>query len=663
MSHLTETSFPFAAILGQDNIKKALLWNMINPAIGGVLICGEKGTAKSTLVRSLKHIIPQSFQIFELPLNITEDRLNGGLDFEQAVKRGEMRLEKGILQNIHGHMLYVDEINLLSDHIVKTILDAAASGINRVEREGFSLEHEARFILVGTMNPEEGSLRPQFLDRFGLYVEVKGEQDIRKRVEITNRRLEYEKNLVSFLSHWRAENEKLTKRIARAKMALEKVTVTTNSMQLASTIAKEANCAGHRADIVIIETARAIAAWDSRIIINISDIKEAASFVLPHRAQDSSSSSPPPPQEMKNNEDSNTDSDDLDDDLRLDGENGDSSQNHESLDKPEEAQDESRPEEQQKSKPENWPESQSESSNTGESGDDNSNEHKWPEQAEVTDLPSEAFQATPWLMENKRMTIRHGSGKRSLVKSSSGQGRYVRYRRPQNKRIFDLAFDATIREAAMHQKHRKKNGLVIAVESSDLREKVREKRTGHTIVFVVDASGSMGAGKRMSAVKGAIISLLNDAYQKRDKIALVVFRNRSAEIKLGITRSVELAQKELINLATGGRTPLAAGLETAYNLIKTAKIKDKDALPVMVVVSDGKATFSEKGGDPLTESLHVARKIASEKIKAIVVNTDDSFLKLRMAEKLSEALLADRFELDELRSQTLVSAVKFSLGS
>jgi len=646
--YTNNTVFPFVAVIGQDAIKKALIWNMINPNIGGVLISGEKGTAKSTLVRGVCSIT-SNIRLIELPLNVTEDRLSGNINFEHAVKFGEKRFEAGILQKAHGNLLYVDEVNLLSDHIVKTLLESAASGMNIVEREGISFRHPSQFILVGSMNPEEGGLRPQFLDRFGLYVEVTGVQDTRKRVEIIRRRIEYEKDPLSFIRKWHNENGKLMFDIKRAKEAINKITITPNAMRLAASIAREGNCAGHRGELVIIETAKAIAALDSRNVLNISDIKEAAKYALPHRVRENQNQQQPPQSQQQEEQDS-TNSEDTPQEQEQ--EQGNQSQN----------------DQQNNQQNDNF------TNSSQDNRQDNSNSDNMPSdqeisdepeisegQSETIDAPEQTFIVSRWLSEKSKNSINKGSGKRSLVKTSSTQGRYVRYRYPIKGQINDIAIDATLRAAAPYQLHREKNGMAVAIEKSDIRVKVREKRTGNTIIFVVDASGSMGANKRMKAVKGAILSLLNDAYQKRDKVGMIAFKNHSAELLLGITRSVELAGKKLTTLPTGGRTPLAAGLDMAYDIIKAAKIKDKDMLPVIVLVSDGRATYSTNGIDAFDEAINSARKIATEKIKSIVIDTDQSFIKLDLAEKIAKVMNADRFQIEDLQAQSLVAAVSLSL--
>ena len=646
---MDRTVFPFAAVIGQDAVKKALIWNMINPNIGGVLISGEKGTAKSTLVRGVCRLYPD-IQLVELPLNTTEDRLCGSINFEHAVKYGEKCFEAGILQKANGNFLYVDEVNLLSDHIVKTLLESAASGINIVEREGISYQHPAKFILVGSMNPEEGGLRPQFLDRFGLYVEVAGEEDLRKRAGIVKRWIEFERSPLAFIKKWDQESEQLMWDIERAKEAIKKIAVTPNAMQLAASMAKEGNCAGHRGELVIIETAKAIAALDGRIILNISDIKEAAKYALPHRVRENQEQEESPrtqqeqeqeqeqEQMQEQEQEKNPENNHQENDRQNDPLNNDFTEVTQN-DYRDEAGSDQTPDDQETGHEEERPDGSS----------------------EIWDAPGESFLVSRWLSENINHTVSKGSGKRSLVKTSSMQGRYVRYRYPIKGDIKDIAIDATLRAAAPYQLHREKNGMSVAIEKSDIRVKVREKRTGNTILFVVDASGSMGANKRMKAVKGAILSLLNDAYQKRDKVGMIAFKNHSAELLLGITRSVELAEKKLTALPTDGRTPLAAGLDLAYEVMKAAKIKDKDMLPVIVLVSDGRATYSSSGTDAFAAALKSAGRIAREEIKSIVIDTDQSFIKLHLAEKIAEAMKADRFKIEDLQAQSLAAAVAMSL--
>jgi Mg-chelatase subunit ChlI len=312
--------YPFTAIVGQEKMKEALILNIINPSLGGVLIRGEKGTAKSTLVRALANLLaereenscefhcepdkidnycPQcsekylkgekiekhksTMKVINLPISATEDRVVGTLDIEYAIKTGEKKFEKGILAQSNRNILYVDEINLLDDHIVDVLLDSAAMGVNTIEREGISYSHPAKFVLVGTMNPEEGDLRPQLLDRFGLVVDVIGERETSKRVEVIKRRLDFEAEPEKFIKKYLAEEEKLKNRIENSKKILKNIKCSDEIYELAAKISIALNVDGHRADIAVVKTAITIAAFENREEVIKEDMLRAAVLALPHR--------------------------------------------------------------------------------------------------------------------------------------------------------------------------------------------------------------------------------------------------------------------------------------------------------------------------------------------------------------------------------------------
>ena len=608
--------YPFSAVVGQERCKNALLWNLVNPRIGGVLLSGEKGTAKSTLVRAVAALTDK--QVVEIPLNITEERLLGGVDFEEAIRTGKKAVEPGLLARADGQLLYVDEINLLSDYAARAVLEAAGEGQVRLEREGVSTVYPSRFVLVGSMNPEEGGLRPQLLDRFGLYVQAKGEESPLLRAEIVRRRLAFEDDPGAFAGHWAGEEEKLRAHIRSAARRLEQVEISPSAVILAAQLAEGAHCQGSRGELALMETACAIAAWYGSGTVNKEALLEAAKYALPHRMQDPAPEekpAPPPPPEQKMPQET---------------------------EKPPE-----RPEQQ---KP---PETKSDASDPPPDMPPQSLQEE-AEAPEQTEGIGEDFDVGRWLTENCRMTIRQGSGRRSVVKTTALQGRYVRAAiRPDSP---DLALDATLRAAAPYQKFREKNGLAVAITRDDLRAKVREKRTGHLIVFVVDASGSMGANRRMRAVKGAILSLLSDAYQKRDRVAMITFRKDKAQLVLGVTRSVERAARQLAALATGGKTPLYAGLEAAHDLVCAQRRREKDVLPVVVLVSDGRATAG-KSRDAFGDAVAAGQALAADKIKTIIVDVEQDFVKLGLARKLGEAMGAEVVTLPQLHAGALVSAV------
>ncbi len=631
--------FPFTAVLGQDNMKRALLICLVNPRAGGALLCGQKGTAKSTLVRSLVQLVKQDLLV-ELPLNVTEDRLLGGIDLKAALREGKRRYEPGLLHQADGKILYIDEVNLLSDHIINGLLEAAASGQVCIEREGISASYPARFLLLGSMNPEEGKLRPQFLDRFGLFAEVKGSSSVTERAEIIRRRLSYERNPFVFCAQWEEQQQALRRKVQKAIQALPGVSVSDNAMRLAATLSAEANCAGQRAEILMVEAARALAALDERTALNTQDIREAASFVLPHRLRQS----PDPPFEPPMPEEEPP------------------------TDKPQPENSDEQPQEQQEpQEPQATDDHQAPM--PPQSGEETDDEQRLPEEPDPVKPPDDEVQAVgatfevrPWINGIPVQTIRLGSGRRSLVRTDTKQGRYVRACIPTGDDLGDIALDATIRAAAVHQRGRDKLGMALAITLNDVRTKVRERRTGNTILFAVDASGSMGANQRMVAVKGAVCSLLNDAYQKRDRVGMLAFRNQTAELILPITRSVDLAHKRLANLPTGGRTPLGEGLRLARETLRLARIRDKDILPVLVLVTDGRANATRGQKKPIVEALALAEDIAQSGVKCIVIDTERDYIRLKLAEKLAKHMQADYFRIEDLDAELLRNIVSASVS-
>ena len=633
-----EYTFPFTAVVGQEKIKRALLLNAVNPRIGGVLISGQKGTAKSTLVRGLAKLLPD-MEVVELPLNVTEDRLLGTIDVEKAIASGIKSFEPGLLAEADGNILYVDEVNLLSEHIVNSLLDVAQSGVNIVEREGISHEHRSSFVLVGSMNPEEGMLSPQFLDRFGLFVEVTGEADLDDRKEIIARRLAYERSPDEFIKTYKEQGAEIAAKILGARKFFSQVEITDNIMKMAADLARQAFCQGHRADIVLVETARTMAAFAERTYISLDDLKEAAELALPHRIRQV------PPYEIQEQETQETEEKTPPQQMQQPPENEESRERPDLEQTPQDSE-------------QDLPAQQHEGRDHRGQDETAANESlQQPESSEeLVEDPGKIFRVITIQTKPFERKMRKGSGKRSRTKTSSRQGRYIRYRLPQGK-LKDLAFDATLRAAAMAGRGRNKDGFV-RIEKSDYREKVREKRIGNTLLFVVDASGSMGANRRMKATKTAILSLLNDAYQKRDIAGLVVFRKTGAESLLGITRSVELANKKLRELPTGGKTPLPAGLALGYEILKARKVKDPDTVPVLVLVTDGRANVSLNGGDPVEEAKEIGRKIRAEGINTLVIDSEQDFITLGLAKELAEIMEAQYYKLEALQVQEIETAVR-----
>lgn len=631
---MAENRYPFAAVAGQQQVKNALIYNLIDPRIGGVLLCGEKGTAKSTIVRGLAALTDQ--KVVDCPLSITEDMLVGAIDFERAVKEGVRTFSGGLLQRAHENILYVDEVNLLPDGIVSTLICAAASGENLVEREGISYRHECRFALVGTMNPEEGKLRPQFLDRFGLYVEVIGEKDVDLRAEIIRRRMDYERNSADFCSQWQAESEQLRRRILRARENVQDIEVDESIRNLAARYAEQADTEGNRCEIVLIRTAAAIAVWNERDYITSDDLKEAAVYVLPHRRRNEETEQeelPPPPQQQQQPEDPKEE--ESADQTQDETESGENSQSQPPVQF--EERDDCDGQEVETPPPQ---------TDQGTSNDD-----------EVVEGEEIALLSLMPVIPRDRI-FRQGSGRRSKTKSGANKGRYASFTSHPTPRQHDLALDATLRVAAPYQRQRDHSQCAVALTDADLRFKVREDHVGATIVFAVDASGSMGAQKRMKAAKEAILSMLLDSYQKRDRIGLVAFRREDAQTLLHITSSVDLAQKQLQRLPTGGRTPLAAGIFQAWQMLKARKLKDPEMLPMLVLVTDGRANRGLWTDDAVADALKAAELVRQEKIHAVVIDTEKDFISLHIAHRIADAMDATYYKVDELKAEQLQSIVK-----
>ncbi|KKZ12819.1 MAG: hypothetical protein TQ37_05090 [Candidatus Synechococcus spongiarum 15L] len=651
-------------------MKRALLLNTVNPRIGGVLIRGKKGTAKSTAVRSLAALLPEvtvlqgcpfscvpearqglcqwcesgrndnppvnhQVRIVDLPVGASEDRLVGSLDIEQAIKTGSKSFEPGLIAAAHRGILYIDEVNLLNDHLVDVLLDASAMGRNYVEREGISVSHAAEFILVGTMNPEEGDLRPQLLDRFGLAVEVDGIMEAAERREVVRRRMSYESDPFTFMDRWQEEEGKERERLIRSRELLDQVSVSDEMLGLITDICAEYQVDGLRGDIVMYKTASTIAAYDGRTEVDLEDVREAAVLALLHRQRRQPFQQPHLVTEQLDN----------------------MLEEYQNQSRSREPQDNSQSSSQDRSEEDSDPpdlgdEEQEESPDTGAGPQD-----QWFETGDPYAIQS-------ILLPPPDRRERPASGRRATTVSGSTAGRYVRAQVPQGT-VSDLALDATLRAAAPQQQQRRGDDTdsSLVIEPWDVREKVRETKTGSLILFVVDASGSMGAQRRMVAVKGAVLSLLLDAYQRRDRVALISFRGTEADLLLPPTNSVDLAQLYLQDMPTGGRTPLSRGLYLALECLETERLKDRNVLPLVVLLSDGRANVALDGsaGNPVEEARGYATIFEEKHITSVVIDTELDFIKLEMARPLAESMGARYLKLEDLRADSLADAVRREL--
>ncbi|WP_151479791.1 putative cobaltochelatase [Streptomyces albicerus] len=700
------TPFPFTAVVGQDDLRLALLLNAVSPAVGGVLVRGEKGTAKSTAVRALSALMPEvdvvagcrfscaptapdpacpdgphevgagvsrPARMVELPVGASEDRLVGALDIERALAEGVKAFEPGLLADAHRGILYVDEVNLLHDHLVDLLLDAAAMGASYVEREGVSVRHAARFLLVGTMNPEEGELRPQLLDRFGLTVEVAASREPDQRVEVVRRRLAYDDDPDGFAARWADEESAVRARIVAARELLPSVRLGDGALRQIAATCAAFEVDGMRADIVMARTATALAAWAGRTDVLAEDVRQAALLALPHRRRRNPFDAP------------GLDEDKLDETLEEfgSGEGSDDSGGSESSDGSDGSGDEDPdpdgPGGGGGQSPQDGPDDGSGDGNAESSGE-------VPAQGE----PSESGQApSPGAGEQapvraaepfrtKMLSVpglgEGAAGRRSRARTE--HGRTTGARRPQGA-LTKLHLAATVQAAAPHQRARGRCGPGLVVRRDDLRQATREGREGNLVLFVVDASGSMAARQRMSAVKGAVLSLLLDAYQRRDKVGLVTFRGSSAEVALPPTSSVDAAAVRLESLPTGGRTPLAAGLLRARDVLRVERLRDPARRALVVVVTDGRATeggaarsASARGGgrvaggpEPVALAGRAARLFAVDGVASVVVDCESGPVRLGLAGQLAGELGGAAVTLDELRADSIAGLVRDVQGN
>ncbi|WP_329572580.1 putative cobaltochelatase [Kitasatospora sp. NBC_01266] len=684
------------------DLRLGLLLNAVSPAVGGVLVRGEKGTAKSTMVRALAGLLPsitvvegcrfacdpgapdpqcpdgphtagshtagsqaagpqagvpsvdRAARLVELPVGVTEDRIVGSLDLERALAEGVKAYEPGLLAQAHRGVLYIDEVNLLQDHVVDLLLDAAAMGRSYVEREGVSVRHAARFLLVGTMNPEEGELRPQLLDRFGLTVEIAATRDPAERAEVVRRRLAYDADPAGFATAYQADERALAERITTARALLPSVLLGDAALRQITAVCAAFEVDGLRADIVMARTAVALAAWDGRTAVGEEDVRQAARLALPHRRRRNPFDAPGLDEEQlertlsehaEQPEDEGPDGggdggpqDDPDGDGGGGGGGGGAPE----------------------------PSDPAEPAGSGAGQD-----------APAGDAPAEASpadSAPPQLPRPGGAPARESApvaagepyrtrlfkvpgtgqgtqGRRSPAETDGGHT--IRSRRPQG-RLSRLHLSATLQAAAPHQLARGRSGRALQLRTDDFREQVRRGRESNLVLFVVDASGSMAARQRMTAVKGAVLSLLMDAYQRRDKIGMITFRGAGAELALPPTSSVEVGAARLEQLPTGGRTPLAAGLLRAHEVLRLERLRDPLRRPLLVLVTDGRATG---GRGALAEAGQAAALLAAQGTAAVVLDCESGPVRLGLARTLAAQLRATTVTLDELRAEGVAALV------
>ncbi len=663
--------YPFSAIVGQESMKTALLLNAVDPSIGGALIRGHKGTGKSTAARALAAILPRIEVVrgcpfnsdpqspvdlrgmdvgsnlrrrpnkpvlrrtpfIELPLNATEDRLVGSLHIEEALRTGKRAFEPGILAAANRGILYVDEVNLLDDHLVDMLLDAAASGINVVEREGISFTHPARFILIGTMNPEEGDLRPQFLDRFGLCAAVESIDDPEARQAIVRRHLGFEADPDGFAREWRQSDSRISRQIVLARERLGCVEIPEHETSFAVGLTRSLLVQGHRADITILKAARAHAALLEKSRIDDEDVAEAARLAVPHRMKAA------PLESMDSLR------------QRIDRTLAELGRSRNDSAKPE--------------------------------GQDASPE----EMAEMIQVPGSMAAGSilfTFLSGKEKETVFEADAdigsvdidveglvhdgnvarRASRAKTSARSGRYHGVSEVEDgERDYDLALDSTLRQAARRCARGASSGnRPLTLKREDLRKKRYERPCDTLIVFVVDSSDSMGSGAvaRMKAAKGAILAILRNAYRSRSRVAMVAFGGEKASVVLPPTSSMDRARRLLETLPTGGATPFADGLQRAWQIIRSERLKRPAVRTVMVIVSDGDANVPVlEGAPPLEELGELAEKIGGDGIPTVLIDAADNAKRSEMRQ-IAGRMRASYVRMRDLTPSGLLKAARLT---
>ncbi|MBY4205258.1 magnesium chelatase subunit D family protein [Rhodococcus fascians] len=638
-SSVPEPGYPFSAIVGQDQLRLSLILCAVHPGIGGVLVRGEKGTAKSTVVRALATLLPavededgaRPAKLVELPVGATEDRVVGSIDLEKVLRDGERAFQPGLLAAAHRGVLYVDEVNLLHDHLVDVLLDAAAMGRVHVERDGVSHSHPAQFVLVGTMNPEEGELRPQLLDRFGLAVEVTASRDVDVRMNVVRRRMNYERDPHAFAAAYVDEDAAVAAQIVAARTILDDVVLSDKELRRIAALCASFDVDGMRADLVVARTASAHAAWRGASEVTEEDVRVAAELALPHRRRRDPFDEP------------GIDDKQLDDAMRDAAEQAEQQPDPEpepdpdgdgGAPKPDAAETPDAP-------------SSTESDTPQEPAD---SQEKAP-----TGAGSDRQAGTPGAQFKARLIELPGVGEGAPGRRSRSRSSYGRSVRPTVEPGRGLHLIGTLFAAAEQQVVRGRTSGRLRLAPEDLRGAVKEGREGNLIVFVVDASGSMAARDRLSAVTGAVLSLLRDAYQRRDKVAVITVRGTEAETVLPPTSSVDVAVTRLRKMKTGGKSPLAQGFLTARELVLREKVRDPLRRALVVALTDGRATG---GTDPVGRARIAAGRIAADKIASVVVDCESGMVRLGLAADFAGCLGGGYVALADLSAEQVTAVVR-----
>jgi magnesium chelatase subunit D len=676
--HSQTINYPFTAIVGQEKLKKALLLCAVNPAIGGLLIQGDKGTAKSTAARALAEVLPYITNALEdlvpvpfinLPIGATEERIIGNLDLEAVLVEKKKKFQPGLLAAVHQGILYIDEVNLLPDHLVDVLLDVSAMGENRIEREGLSFSHPSRFTLIGTMNPEEGQLRPQFLDRFGLMVNVGAPSDVAERTEVVRRRIAFESAPAVFILDWELHQDKLKGQLIAAKELLNTVRLDDELLTLISELTTALNVKSLRADIVMYKTAITIAALDQRTLVTEGDIREAATLVLGHRSRKNPYSNHFSSQQKPDIDDTKRDdqgkNDNFDQSKREDqgkndkldqGKKKDQDKNNQKDQGKNDKFDQGKREEQgTNNKADQGKNDKFDQGNRKDQGKNDETDQGKNNSESTDDNSPQIFNAGVPVTLPKIEGLKQQSAENPKTGNRSAVTNVKRGLHTRSENHTGTSAIA-IQETVIHALLRDPGEFEITMD--DLHQKKRDGKMSNLILFIVDASGSMAARKRMEAVKGTVLSLLTEAYEKRDTVGVIAFRGIAAEVLLYPTQSIELAEEAMLSLPTGGRTPLADALQTAAGLLHNFNTK-KGYHPMLIVLTDGKANVSLPGipGDPWSQTLTIANQLKALHIQTLVLNSESNYFNLDKAEELAQTMGAQYLSMSDISEEHLTPII------